>query len=143
MVSFYLNTFLVVVDACEGVNNKWEACSSKNSTRSTHISNYQSSKRESNQQDESDSMKFPSTLKNALLIIRDHFGLSFAIKGLGYVAALYLKVTITCSLQIIFLSTYPLPTISLRAENTLLKTTCHILLLLVRADTLTYRKDYN
>ena len=57
--------------------------------RSTHISNYQSSKHESNQQDESDSMKFPSTLKNALLIIRDHFGLSFASKGLGYLAALF------------------------------------------------------
>ena len=32
-------------------------------------------------------MKFPCTLKNALLIIRDRFGLSFASKGLGYLAA--------------------------------------------------------
>src|SRR3990170_8379725 len=58
--------------------------------RSTHISNYQSSEHESNQHDESDVMKFPCTLKNALLIIRDHFGPSFATKGLGYLAALCL-----------------------------------------------------
>src|SRR3989337_3097927 len=60
--------------------------------RSTHISNYQSSEHESNQHDESDMMKFPCTLKNALLIIRDHFGLSFATNGLGYLAALYLPL---------------------------------------------------
>ena len=35
-------------------------------------------------------MKFSCTLKNALLIIRDRFGLSFATKGLGYLVALYL-----------------------------------------------------
>src|SRR3990170_3111759 len=37
-------------------------------------------------------MKFPCTLKNALLIIRNRFGLSFASKGLGYLAALYLPL---------------------------------------------------
>src|SRR3989337_1130143 len=37
-------------------------------------------------------MKFPCTLKNALLIIRDRFGLSFASKGLGYLAALLLPL---------------------------------------------------
>jgi hypothetical protein len=36
-----------------------------------------------------------------------------------------------------------LPTISVLAVNTLLKTTCHFLLLLVGFDTLTYRKDYD
>ena len=35
---------------------------------------------------------------------------------------------------------YPLPTISVLAENTLLKTACHFLLLLIGFDTLTYRK---
>ena len=40
--------------------------------QSTHISNYQSSEHKSNQHDESDQMKFPCTLKNALLIIRDY-----------------------------------------------------------------------
>src|SRR3989337_4576164 len=59
---------------------------------STHISNYQSSEHKSNQHDESDVMKFPCTIKNALLIIRDRLGLSFATKGLGYLAALYLPL---------------------------------------------------
>ena len=36
-----------------------------------------------------------------------------------------------------------LPTISVLAENTLLKTACHFLLLLVGFNTLTYRKDYD
>ena len=70
-----------------------------------HISNYQSSKHESNQHDESDLMKFPCTLKNDLLIIRDRFGLSFASKGLGYLAAFFTIIS-TCSLQIILLSNY-------------------------------------
>ena len=39
-------------------------------------------------------MKFPCTLKNALLIIRDRFGLSFASKGLGYLAALLLLLSL-------------------------------------------------
>jgi hypothetical protein len=56
------------------------------------MSNYQSSEHKSNQHDESDMMKFPCTLKNALLIIRDRFGLSFATKGLGYLAAHYLPL---------------------------------------------------
>src|SRR3989337_609323 len=60
--------------------------------RSTHISNYQSSEHKSNQHDETDMVKFPCTLKNALLIIRDCFGLYFATKGKGYLAALYLPL---------------------------------------------------
>ena len=38
---------------------------------------------------------------------------------------------------------YLLPTISVLAENTLLKIDCHFLLLLVGFDTLTYQKDYD
>ena len=34
-------------------------------------------------------MKFQCVLKNALLIIRDRFGMCFATKGLGYLAALF------------------------------------------------------
>src|SRR5215216_7789226 len=86
--------------------------------RSTHISNSQSSEHKSNQHDESDMVKVPCTLKNTLLIIRDRFGLYFATKGLGYLAALYLPLP----LLIILLSNYLLPTISVLAENTLLKT---------------------
>ena len=38
---------------------------------------------------------------------------------------------------------YLLPIISVLAENTLLKTAYHFLLLLVGFDTLTYQKDYD
>ena len=38
---------------------------------------------------------------------------------------------------------YLLPIISVLVENTLLKTACHFLMLLVGFDTLTYRKDYD
>ena len=62
--------------------------------RSTHISNYQSSEHKSNQHDECNYMKFLCTLKNALLIIRDRFGLSFASKGLGYLAAYLLQLSL-------------------------------------------------
>ena len=51
---------------------------------------------------------------------------------------------ITCySLQITLSQNYLLPIISVLAENTLLKTAYHFLLLLVGFDTLTYRKDYD
>ena len=46
-------------------------------------------------------------------------------------------------LQIILSQNYLLPTLSVLAENTLLKTASHFLLLLVGFDTLTYRKDYD
>ena len=49
----------------------------------------------------------------------------------------------TYSLQFILSQNYLLPTISVLAEKTLLKTTCLFLLLLVGFDTLTYRKDYD
>ena len=48
-----------------------------------------------------------------------------------------------CSLQIILSQNYLLPLISVLAENTLLKTAYHFLLLLAGFDTLTYRKDYD
>ena len=94
MVRFYLNTFLVVADACEGliISRRFVQVRTKPKHWSTHISNYQSSEHESNQHDESDMVKFPCILKNALLIIRDRFGPSFASKGLGYLAALFLSL---------------------------------------------------
>ena len=92
MVRFYLNTFLVVADACAGliISRRFVQVRTRPKNRSTHISNYQSSEHESNQHDESDMMKFLCTLKNVLLIIRDRFGMPFASKGLGYLAALLL-----------------------------------------------------
>ena len=110
---------------------------------STHISNYQSSERKSNQHDESDQMKFPCVLKNALLTIRDCFGLSFATKRIGLPCCTLFTFVTCCSLQFILSQNYLLPLISVLAENTLLKTTYHFLLLLVGFDTLTYRKDHD
>ena len=46
-------------------------------------------------------------------------------------------------LRITLSQNYLLPIISVLAENTLLKTACHFLLLLVGFDTLTYQKDYD
>ena len=88
-------------------------------------------------------MKFPCTLKNALLTIRDHFGLSFASKGLGYLAALLLPLPLLARYKLSCYQTTLLLTISALADITLLKTTCHFLLLLVGFGTLTYRKDYD
>src|SRR3954471_8121811 len=87
-------------------------------------------------------MKFPCTLKNALLIIRDRFGLSFASKkGLGYLDALLLLLSLLARYKLSCYQTTPLLTILALADITLLKTTCHFLLLLVGFDTLTYRKE--
>ena len=86
-------------------------------------------------------MKFPCTLKNALLKIRDRFGLSFASKVLGYLAALLLLLSLLARYKLSCYQTTLLLTISALADITLLKTTCHFLLLLVGFDTLTYRKE--
>src|SRR4051812_45051742 len=90
--------------------------------RSTHISNYQSSEHESNQHGERDWMKFPCTLKNTLLIIRDSFGLSFASKGLGYLAALLLLLSLHARYKLPSYQTTLLLTVSALADLTLLKT---------------------
>ena len=109
--------------------------------RSTHIPNYQSSEHELSQHDESDLVKFPCTLKNTLLIIRDYFGMSFAPKGLGYHAELLLLLLLLARYKLSCYQITPLLTISALPDITLLKTTCHFLLLLVGFDTLTYRKS--
>ena len=70
-------------------------------------------------------------------------GLSFAIKRIGP-SCCTLFTFITCySLPITLSQNYLLPIISVLAENTLLKTAYHFLLLLVGFDTLTYLKDYD
>src|SRR3990170_4418200 len=86
-------------------------------------------------------MKFLCTLKNTLLIIRNRFGLSFASKGLGYLAAYLLLLSLLARYKLSCYQTIPLLTISAVADITLLKTTCHFLLLLVGFDTLTYQKE--
>ena len=86
---------------------------------------------------------FPCVLGSAFLHIRVCPGLSFAIKRIGPPCCTLFTFVTCCSLQIILSQNYPLPTILVLAENTLLKTACHFLLLLVGFDTLTYRKDYD
>ena len=88
-------------------------------------------------------MKFPCTLKNALLIIRDRFGLYFASKGFGYLAALLLPLPSLAHYKLSFYQTTPLLTISALEDITLLKTTCHFLLFLMGSTLLLIEKSYN
>ena len=67
-------------------------------------------------------MKFPCTLKNALLIIRDRFGMSFSSKGLGYLAALLLLLSVLARYKLSCYQTTPLLIILALVAITLLKT---------------------
>src|SRR5215216_5137643 len=67
--------------------------------------------------------------------------MSFASKGLGYLAALLLLLPLLARYKLSGYQTTLLLTVSALADITLLKTTCHFLLLLVGFDTLTYRKE--
>ena len=86
---------------------------------------------------------FPCVLGSAFPYIRVCPGLSFATKRIGPPCCTLFTFVTCCSLQIILSQNYLLPLISVLAENTLLKTAYHFLLLLVGFDTLTYRKDYD
>ena len=88
-------------------------------------------------------MIFPCVLGSAFLYIRVCPGLSFATKRIGPPCCTLFTFVTCCSLQFILSQNYLLPLISVLAENTLLKTAYHFLLLLVGFDTLTYRKDYD
>ena len=69
--------------------------------------------------------------------------MSFATKRIGTTCCTLFTFTFCHLLPIILSQNYLLPIISVLAENTLLKTAYHFLLLLVGFDTLTYRKDYD
>ena len=86
---------------------------------------------------------FPCVLGSAFPIIRVSSGLSFATKRIRLPCCTLFTFVTCCSLQFILSQNYLLPLISVLAENTLLKTAYHFLLLLVGFDTLTYRKDYD
>ena len=111
--------------------------------RSTHISNYQSTERESYEHDENQLTIFTCVLGSAFPIIRVCPGLSFATKRIGPPCCTSFTFVTCFSLQYILSENYLLPLISVLAENTLLKTAYHFLLLLVEFDTLTYRKEYD
>ena len=129
-----------------GGNHKWEACSSKNSTQApVHPHIKLSNKRTRIKQtwwkwlDE-----IPMCPRERFAYYKRSFRLVLCYKkGLGHLAALFVTIATCHLLQIILLLNYSLPIISVLAENTLLKTACHFLLLLVGFDTLTYLKDYN
>ena len=146
MVRFYLNTFLSQLRMLARgliISRLLVQVRTTPQHRSTHISNYQSNEHDSNQHDKSDQTKFPCTFKNTLPITSDCSGLSFALKGLGYLAALLLLLSLLARYKLSCYQTTLLLTISALADITLLKTTCHFLLLLVGFDTLTYRKGYD
>ena len=84
-------------------------------------------------------MKFLCTLKNTLIIIRNHFVQCFDSKGLGYLAALMLLLLLLARYKLPCYQTTPLLIILALADITLLKTTCHFLLLLIGFDTLIER----
>ena len=86
---------------------------------------------------------FPCVLGSALHHIRVCLGLFFATKRIGPPCCILFTFVTCCSLQIILSQNYLLPLISVLAENTLLETAYHFLLLLVGFDTLTYQKDYD
>ena len=86
---------------------------------------------------------FPCVLGSAFLYIRVFPGLSFATKRIGPPCCTLFTFIACCPLQITLSQNNLLPIISVLAENTLLKTAYHFLLLLVGFDTLTYRKDYD
>src|SRR3954465_13890292 len=85
----------------------------------------------------------PCVLGSTFLYIRVCPGLSFATKRIGPPCCTLFTIVTSCSLQIILSQNYLLPIISVLAENTLLKTAYHFLLLLVGFHTLTYRKYYD
>src|SRR5919106_818966 len=71
------------------------------------------------------------------------FRLVLSYKRIGPPCCTLFTFVTCCSLRFILSQNYLLPLISVLAENTLLKTAYHFLLLLVGFDTLTYLKDYD
>ena len=88
-------------------------------------------------------MIIPMCPRERFLYIRVCPGLSFATKRIDPSCYTLFTFIICYPLQITLSQNYLLPTISVLAENTLLKTAYHFLLLLVGSDTLTYGKGYD
>ena len=81
--------------------------------------------------------------RESFALYKSRPSLYFAIKIIGPPCYTLVTFVTWYPLRIILSHNYLLPIISVLAENTLLKTACHFLLLLVGFDTLIYWKDYN
>ena len=126
-----------------GVNHKWDACPRKGSTQAPVHPHIKLSKYW---------MQIILVMKTSLTIIlmcpRERFPLYKSLSRLFLCYkkdwAMLLHLIYSCySLLITLSQNYMLPIISVLAENTLLKTANHFLLLLVGFNTLTYRKNYD
>ena len=129
-----------------GVNHKWDACPRKGSTQAPVHPHIKLSKYRTRiiwAWWKLTWQPFPCVLGSALLYIRVCPGLSFATKRIGPPCCTLFTFVTCYPLRITLSQNYLLSIISVLAENTLLKTACHFLLLLVGFNTLTYRKDYD
>ena len=125
------------------VNHKWEACPRKDSAKAPvhpHIKIFKVTNANHMSVMKTSLTIFPCVLESAFPIIRDCPGLSFTTKRIGPPCCTLFTFVTCCSLQIISSQNYLLPLISVLAENTLLETAYHFLLLLVGFDTLTYQR---
>ena len=120
-----------------GVNHKWDACTVPSTYQIIKVTN----------------VNHMSMMKTSLTIIpmchRERFSLYKCLSRLvlcykkDWATLLHLVTFVTCyPLWITLSQNHLLLIILVLAQNTLLKTACHFLLL-VGFDTLTYQKDYN
>ena len=87
--------------------------------------------------------KFPCVLGNVLIIVSNTTSLSFGLKMIGTLAATIVAIFYLLVLYLLVTTkTHKYVPFSACTE-TLLKSTCQHLLLLVGFDTLTYRMDYD
>ena len=78
-----------------------------------------------------------------LVIIRNTTGLSFAVERIGPLAAIFITVFYLLALYLSAISKNPQKMFASVYSNSLIKTACQYLLLLVGFDTLIYRKYYD
>ena len=104
--------------------------------RSTHISNYQSTERESYD-------GIPMCPRERFTLYKSLSRLVLCYKKDWATLLHFIYFCYLLLVKFILSQNYLLPLISVLVENTLLKTSYHFLLLLVGFDTLTYQKDYD
>src|SRR5664279_2361917 len=93
--------------------------------------------------DESNLTIFMYVLRNVLIIISNTTGLSFALKRIGPLDAILICCFYLLVLKFLVTTNPPKNLSCSIYSETLLKSTCQHLLLLIGFDTLTYRKDYD